>query len=121
LSGACEGKTMTDQPRDDKGRFVRVSHQNAEFNEDKTIGKYPDDDISSSAEFVNVDLELLEQAIEDAKEYDGLIRIATMSDEYQDDGKMKEHGVVCLKGLPSDDEVVSVAGLERTYNGDIDD
>jgi hypothetical protein len=112
---------MIEQPRDDKGRFTRVAHQNAEFNEDVTIGKYPAEDVTPSAEFVNVDLELLEQAIEDAKEFDGMIRIATMSKEYQDDGKLKEHGVVCVKGAPSDDEVVAVSGLERTYDGDSDE
>jgi len=112
---------MTEQPRDNKGRFTRVDHRNAEFNDDVTIGTYPQEDITQSVEFVNVDLELLEQAIEQAKEVGGMIRIGTMNDEYEENGKTKEHGVVCLKGLPSDDRVVAVSGLERIYDGGKDE
>lgn len=105
-------------PRDSTGRFRDVVTENATaMNEEQTIGVLSADDVSDSTEFVNVTISLLEEAIQQTRQYSDMVRIAVRSREWTDEnGETHELGVVLLKGSPSDEEVVGLAGRERVFN-----
>jgi len=110
-----------DQPRDDDGRFTQLNHDNATFNEDVTIGEYPEEDVTPAVEWTNVNPEILSKAMEKAQDADmegENVRIGVINRTGVDDdtGRRYEFGVVLLKALPSDDEVVAVAGRRREWD-----
>jgi len=105
------------QPRDDKGRFTEIDTENPkEVNNSQTIAVLDDEQVTPRVEYTNVDVELLETAIDRSKKHDGIVRIGTLSKQVTEDGKSVEKGLVLLKGTPADDEVVSVAGLFREWD-----
>jgi len=118
LGGACGTNHDLRRPTP---RRRQLNHDNATFNEDVTIGEYPEGDVTPAVEWTNVDPDILSEAIEQVKfgEFsEKNLRIGTINrtgvDE--DTGRRYEIGVVLLKGLPSDDEVVAVAGRRREWD-----
>lgn len=107
-------------PRDSNGRFRDVVTDNAEpIDDEGYICTLPDDDVSDATEWVNVTISLLEQAIEEAKEHDGVVRMAVRSKEVElDDEWTQERGVVLVKPGPSSERVVGLGGRYRRYRDD---
>lgn len=116
---------MTEQPRDEKGRFVQMDNRQLENeNDDLTIAEIPKSGLTPSIDWVNVSVEYLKEAIDRTEEYDGLVRIGTVNKKEElDGGKEQENGLVCLKPSPSRDNCVVVAGKVRDYDkgSDYDD
>ena len=109
-----------DQPRDDDGRFTQLNHDNATFNDDVTIGEYPEEDVTPAVEWTNVNPEILLEAMEQAKEHDENVRIGVINQTGvdEDTGRKYEYGVVLLKAVPSDDVVTAVAGRRREWDAE---
>jgi len=107
-----------DQPRNDDGTFTELDHSKAEGNKDKTIAEWPEDAVTPAAEWVNVDPELLNKGIEQAKDR-GVenVRISVLNRTGTDGetGKKYEFGIVLLKEIPSDETITAVAGRRREW------
>lgn len=106
------------QPRNEDGQFIEFDSDNPKMrNDENTLGVYDESQITPRVEFTNVDIELLEKAIEKAKTFEGVVRIGTINKiEERSDGKTEEWGIVFLKGSPSESEVVAACGLMREFD-----
>lgn len=110
---------VENQPRDEKGRFVKFDHSDPiEMNESKTVGVFDDSAVSPAIDMGNVSVQLLEEGIEKARKH-GLVRIGvTTAEGVDENGNNYEKALIVLKGVPSDDEVVTVAGKRRQWDDD---
>ncbi|QAS68885.1 hypothetical protein HFTV1-gp52 [Haloferax tailed virus 1] len=109
-------------PRDSKGRFKDVVTDEFDpLRDDKTVGVLDESCVSNATEWVNVDLELLEDAIQKAKKHDSMVRLAVRSKQWEENGRDNEFGLVLLKGDPYESEVVALAGLHRVWTEESND
>lgn len=105
------------QPRDENGHFVDIKADEIQMlNEQKTIGVCKDEHVTPAVDYLNVDVDLLNEAINKAQDIDGVIRIGILRREYESDDKTVEEGIVLLKGKPSNKEVITQAGFARGWN-----
>ncbi len=105
---------MTDQPRDEKGRFTDIDTRGIEPIDDReVIGKCSVEHVTPSAEFINVTTDLLEEAIDVAKKHDDVVRLAVLKNEEEREDCTEEQGMVLLKGSPYSEEVVALVGRFR--------
>jgi len=110
---------MTNQPRNEQGQFVQIKTDEIQtLNESNTIGVCEDQHVTPAAEYVNVDIELLQEAIDKAKTDSDIIRIGLITKRGEQNGRQFEKGLVLFKGSPSDSEVVSLAGMRREWDSD---
>jgi len=110
---------MTEQPRDSDGKFTLIDTEAVENRNDAdTVGECSDTDVTPNVDYVNVDIEFLEEAIERAKMFEDTVRIGTISKQTQKEDRTKEEGMVLVKGSPKSDRVVPVVGLTREWSND---
>jgi len=108
---------MTETPRNDDGEFTQLDTRKVHsLSHDKAIGEVSDEYLTPAVEFVNVDIELLEAAINRAKRHENMVRLGIVRKEFSDGDKEGEKGLVCLKAVPSDDESVVLASLTRSWD-----
>ena len=104
------------QPRDENGHFVDINVDEIQMlNEEKTLGVCKDEHVTPAVDYLNVDVDLLNEAINKAQDIDDVIRIGVLRREEEEDGKKIESGIVLLKGRPSNKEVITQAAFTRQF------
>ena len=106
---------MTEQPRDENGRFTDLDQSGVVPIDDRdVIAETTEDHVTPRVEYTTVTIDLLEEAIENAKTTDNVVRLGTINRE-----KEKEMGLVLLKPARSSENVTVLAGRKHpTDDGD---
>lgn len=101
---------MTDQPRDENGRFTDLDQTAVEPIDDRgVIAKTTEDAVTPRVEYTTVTIDLLLEAINVAANHDNVFRVGTINNGKETD----EMGLVFLKPARTSEDVTVLAG--RTH------
>ena len=103
---------MSEQPRDENGRFTDLDTSELyDTREDGTIASIDEEHVTPRVEYTTVSINLLEKAIEQAKNHENVVRLGTINRE-----KETEMGLVLLKPARTSEDVTVLAGRKHPTN-----
>lgn len=111
---------MTDQPRDEDGRFTELRKSELyNIRKDGTIASIDEENVTPRVEYTTVSINLLQKAIQQAKNHQNVVRIGTINNKKGDVGA--EMGLVLLKPSRNSENVTVLAGRKHHNHGGNDE